>query len=215
MTQAIIDSVEGISLNVDAYMNEFSTLQTLTRGILHLANQVHAFERDRKPKEGTSHWVFGASKEELPEVELVTCHFHWFATTVCNYARLVGLLRVLASGIHCREDLTTKQDDVNASINDYVGAVTEIAALVQWRNRIAAHFAITAPRKKDNDIASLEYTITHPVTLHDGIYYVGEIGIHRSSSGKVYKGELPVWSLTEVFGSLIPRYWPHRIVPAD
>ncbi len=57
--------------------------------------------------------------------DLVACYFHWYAVTVCNYAKLVGWLANDGDSIKARE---------------YMERV--LPQVYLWRHKVAAHFAI-------------------------------------------------------------------------
>ena len=63
---------------------------------------------------------------------LLSCAFQWYAVSACNYAQLVGWLAT-----HNPE-----------AAKDYMKKV--MPRVSQFRNKVAAHFAITDPRR-DNE----------------------------------------------------------------
>ncbi len=100
----------------------------------------------------------------------------------------------------------SKFKQVKKAIDDYVIGIAELDRVRVWRNKVFAHFAITDPFKDDN-IATLDMSVIFPVSF-EGRYVVGGMTMLRSNSGGSYKSELPRWSLTEVFESLEPHFWP-------
>ena len=54
---------------------------------------------------------------------------------------------------------------------------------------------------------TLDMTVMYPVTF-EGRYNVGAMTLSKGNSKERHVSDLPKWSLTEVFESLIPRYWP-------
>ncbi len=153
---------------------------------------------------------FGATSDAQKEDNwLVGCFFHWFGVSVCNYARLVGFLRGLVRGQFTRADLRDSANfpDISKAIKQYVDSVPELAKVLVWRNKVAGHFAITDPRKDDN-IATLNMSVMHPVSLNNGLYYVGAYTYTQTGLSGTHTSALPEWSLSQVFESLIPRYWP-------
>ncbi len=142
--------------------------------------------------------------------------FHWFGVSVYNVARLAGFVRGLAKKEFTRADLqdASRFNAVRASVNAYVKSLPELAAVLVWRHKVGAHFAITAPQDGDN-IATLDMSVTFPVTFTNGRYYVGELVMMQKNHAGIFTSEIPTWSVTEVFEAIIPRYWPHvTIVPA-
>ncbi len=206
-----IDLLEGIEVNRQDYLNEIVTLRTLLMGLKQLSTMVKCKEVAFANGGGDKIKVmsFGAtSPKEQEFLDTVACFFHWFGISVCNYVRLVGFIRGLARGDFVRADLkdSTKFKQVKSSIDAYVVSVGEIEAVRVWRNKVFAHFAITDPYKDDN-IATLDMSIIFPITF-EGIYVVGGMTMTRKDASGTYVSDLPRWSLTEVFESLIPRYWP-------
>ena len=80
--------------------------------------------------------------------------------------------------------------------------------------KVAGHFAITAPIEKDN-IATLDMSVMHPLSLENGIYHVGGMTLFKKNSTGEHTSDIPTWSLTKVFDSLGPRYWPNssKVLP--
>lgn len=206
----VIDQIANVTADTEVFANELNSLSTLKTGLIHLANFVLASELRRKRDDGVEVFSFGWSDPaERSEMETVTCAFHWFATTIYNYARLIGYIQVMSAGQFARLDLTdrTKQKDLTDAISLYVDSIPELASVVEWRHKVAGHFAITAPRKDDKR-ATLDLSITHPVTFMDGRFFVGQMALYRSGPGDGHASELPTWSLSDVFEKLVPRYWP-------
>jgi hypothetical protein len=59
----------------------------------------------------------------------------------------------------------------------------------------------------------LDISVMFPVTFTNGQYRVGELALTRRNSAGTNTSAIPCWSITQVFESLIPRYWPHISVP--
>lgn len=207
----LIDGVEHIEVSRDDFFNEIRTLHTLFIGLRNLTGMLKRREVEFERAGGDKIKVFkfgGHSDEEVEFLDFVACIFHWFGVSVCNFARLVGLIRGLHLGHFTRIDLvdTTKFDVIKKSINEYVGSITELERVLVWRNKVFAHFAITDPRKHDN-LTTLDMSVVHPVTF-TGKYVVGGLVMTRSGPRGSESSSLPEWSLTEVFEALGPRYWP-------
>lgn len=217
--QVIIDHTEDIVLDTEVFGNEFATLNTLRHGLFFLAARVHDAEKQFEDKTSSAmHFIaFGARTEaELQTQQLVTCLFHWFAVTVCNYARLIGFIRAITTGGFTRRDLheTNRKKLVSAAVRAYVDNVPELVQVIKWRNKIAGHFAITDPFPDDN-IATLDMSVIHPLSVVDGLYRVGEFTLFKKNSDGEHTSQLPAWSLSEAFDDLIPRYWPQLLSKPD
>jgi hypothetical protein len=156
-------------------------------------------------------YVYGLDIDETKgNLDLTACFFHWFGVSVCNFARLVGFIRGLNATNFMRADVgdPTKSESVRSSVDSYVASVPELSEVLQWRNKVGAHFAITAPKKSDN-VSTLDMSVMFPVTFSNDRYRVGEWTLRRSNASGTHASAIPSWSVTEVFERLIPRYWPH------
>ncbi len=100
-----IDYTGGISISQTDGVNELTTLDILSQGLSALAIQVVLLE---KPVQNYEQSIqkkirfFGFNFDKTPQdMELVLpCFFHWYGTSVCNYARLVGFLSGIALGVY-------------------------------------------------------------------------------------------------------------------
>jgi hypothetical protein len=101
-----VDYIDGIEFDPEYFNNEAFTLQCLSRGLAAIDQSIRQMEnviREQEAKNRVKTYFFGFDFLEQygidPSVEyLIPCYFHWFATTVCNYARLIGLFKVVHSG---------------------------------------------------------------------------------------------------------------------
>lgn len=211
----IIDHIQEINLPGDQGGNELTTLACLQAGLGALATQVTLLEKPIQEEERTTKrqvWFFGNNPALPPgAVMLLPCFFHWFGISVCNYVRLVGFLRGLAQGAYDRTALEepAKFKLIEEQCNDYVSSVAELAPVKLWRDKIAAHFAITAPHKTSDNVALLDFSVMYPVGYDSGRFRVNVLVHFRSdASGLTHEAKLPPWSVTEVFEQLSERYWP-------
>jgi len=142
------------------------------------------------------------------KLDLIACFFHWFGVSICNYARLVGFIRGLSVGEFTRGDFNdrAKFQNIQSSVDAYLRDLSELSDVLVWRNKVGAHFAITAPRKSDN-VSTLDMSVMFPVTFSDGRYRVGELTLTRKNAVGTQTSAIPCWSVTEVFDRLVPRYW--------
>jgi len=77
---------------------------------------------------------------------------------------------------------------------------------------VFGHFAITDPRQEDN-IATLDMSVIFPVTFENGFYVVGGLTLMKGNTSGSHTSQLPHWSLTNVFETLTPRFWPDFVIP--
>jgi hypothetical protein len=211
----IIDHIQAIHLPDGQGRNELTTLACLRAGLELLANRIAHLEKPFQEEERvTNSQIMSVGNDpSLPPgaVALLPCFFHWFGVSVCNYVRLVGFLRGLAQGAY---DRTALEDPAKFKLiveqcDDYVTSVSEIAPVKLWRDKIAAHFAITAPRKASDNVALLDFSVMYPVGYDSGRFRVNVLSLSRSdASGSTHEASMPPWSVTEVFEHLSRRYWP-------
>ncbi|HZT09041.1 MAG TPA: hypothetical protein VFC51_18625 [Chloroflexota bacterium] len=119
---------------------------------------------------------------------LIVSACHWYAVSACNYVRLVGWLG------------TTENPKL---AGEYVKRVMPEVHL--WRNKVAAHFARTSPRKEDT-VADLISSVMLPISFDDDRYFVGSLTFATQGSS-AHQGMR--WSLTETHEALRERYWPN------
>ena len=219
MPHVTLDAVAGIVVASGEYGNECRTLQMLSAGLVGIADDLKrreaAFAQRTAGK--MEFQVYGLDMDGTKrDLDLIACFFHWFGVSVCNYARLVGFIRGLSTGEFARGDLGDpgKFRDIKSAVDAYVNEVSELSDVLVWRNKIGAHFAITAPRKDDN-ISTLDMSVMFPVSFGNGRYRVGDLTLIRKTSAGTYKSAIPRWAVTEVFESLLPRYWPHVTVSSQ
>jgi hypothetical protein len=139
---------------------------------------------------------------------LLPCFFHWFGNSICNYARLVGLIVAKEQGEITEEDLQfePEREKIRIACNNYIKSIPELEEVLKWRNKVSAHFALTDPRKEDN-IATLEASIIYPVGFENGRYRTATMTFSRGDNEVNYDSEIPKWSLTEIFEILENRFW--------
>lgn len=132
--------------------------------------------------------IVGGILENKP-MEVLSCAFQWYAVSVCSYARLVGWL---ATGD-------------SKSARDYIQKV--MPRVYNYRNKIAAHFALTDPRN-DNE-ADLEASIMTQVIYYGGRLCAGSLTpILGPGENEISVSRELSWSLTMAHQRLTPRYWP-------
>lgn len=213
MEMITFDYIDKISLDSNQCFNESRTLHILFVGLLQIADSLKQREAawDQQNAGGAKFQIYGLDMDGTKSrLDLIACYFHWFGVSICNYTRLIGFIRGLSVGDFSRSDLkdATRFKSISKSIDHYVQNVPELASVLAWRNKVGAHFAITDPRKEDN-VATLDMSVMFPVTFTNGLYRVGELTLTKKTSTGTHTSNLPCWSLTEVFESLILRYWPH------
>lgn len=213
MSSITLDTVAGVTIDDGEHFNECRTLQMLSAGLMRIADDLRRRESAWEQATGrhVQIHVYGLDIDGTKgNLDLIACMFHWFGVSLVNFARLVGFIKALTNNEFARSDLSdpAKFKCITSTVDAYVKAVPELDAVLKWRNKVGAHFAITAPYRDDN-VATLDMSVMFPVSFTNGRYRVGEMALTRSSSsGGSHTSAIPCWSVTEVFASLLPRYWP-------
>ena len=98
--RTILDHVENISVMGDVFSppaNEYWALVCLRDGLEFLCRQVEQCEKvvhDRVNPDGKLRVLFEGNAPKLKGVPqgLLTCAFHWYAISACQYVRTVGAI---------------------------------------------------------------------------------------------------------------------------
>ena len=199
--ETVLDYKEGIKVFGNPFTepaNEYWALVCLWHGMDYIYHHVASCEavvRERVNPGGNNRvhllgngpWLNG-----MP-IPLLTCSFHWYAVSACNYARTIGAI-------------AHRQDNAFPKPPHYVAKV--IPDVLAFRDKVAAHFAWATGNKKDNDAERLA-SVLPPLTFNGDALQVGGLCISvrrgmRVSDSKAIKP----WSLTKVHENLRERYWP-------
>ena len=198
----IIDYEDNLRLSdkdVEWYQNQLVSLECLATGLDFLGRQVQKVEAilvDELEKAGE----LGKNKRvgfhiNIPGLnratrDLVTCAFHWYSVTACNYVRLVGWL-------------ATRGDSKKAIA--YVERV--IPCVKTWRDKVGAHFALVSPNEKDTP-ADLAGSVIPHLSFEDNTFYVGSLTLNIASEDRGSSSSARMrWSLTQTHKRLTSRYW--------
>ncbi len=137
---------------------------------------------------------------DMPQIPmaLLTCGFHWYAVSACQYVRTVGAIAY-------------RQDTSRPKPRAYVEAV--IPEVLAFRDKVAAHFAGMTQNKNDNDAERLA-SIIPPLTIENDAWHVAGITVAMTNGNGVSASEvLKPWSLSRVHERLRARYWPGQAGP--
>ena len=172
--------------------------------ITHLAQQVRAKEQELIETE--DYPSGGVTFPHFSHYEPLTyAMFNWFAISLTSYLRLVAMIDLINRERWGLRDLLRNSKVVEEVCGDYVANVAP--AVLQWRNKVAAHPAVTAPRvtgKQSDRLATLIQSFTCPVRMDLGYLEVG--GVVYAVDGE--KADLQPWSVTATYEKLAPRFWP-------
>lgn len=199
----ILDHIEGIAVPADVFAqpaNEYSALLSLRDGLEFLARQAskcdEAARQQLDPGGNLEIFSYGnnPSLRGIP-FGLLTCAFHWYAVTACQYVRLVG---AIAYQMDANRPLPPK----------YVGMV--IPEVLAFRDKVAAHFAWTSRHGQDTD-AERALSVMPQITFQNYSFFVGAWTLHLRAKGKESNSSsIQPWSIAEIHARLRKRYWPER-----
>lgn len=186
-----IDKLEFISENEDYLFDAQMSLARLSQGLFWLYNSVAEAEqhvRNEALKDNTLICVVNGIIKEIP-TEWLSCAFQWYAVSLHNYVSLVGWL--------------ISKD--TRFVKDYTRKVLPI--ITEYRNKVAAHFAITDPRG-DNEADLIASIMTNIIYAH-GYLRAGAMSeiVTDEKGNEVKVSNKTSWSLTKTHEKLIPRYW--------
>ncbi len=182
-------------------ISNMQALNYLPIGLHTLAAKVRNMEIDVINKNGGVPTILMVSG--FADNGILACCFNWFAVSIVNYLRLISLVDLMNKNNWKSNDIAHQENhkEVKDYCREYVREV--IPEIYRWRNKVAAHFAITDPFNNDN-LGTLESSIMNPVSYHCPYFESGLISLVTNNQ----KSELPVWSLSKTFEILIPRFWP-------
>ena len=196
----ILDHVDMLELSDEQcakHNNKLYTLRNLTLGLQHLYRQVDKVEQVLARQCQGKRRVAWGNVPGVPEETraLITCAFHWYAVSACNYVWLVGWL--------------ARQADSNRrKPQKYAHDV--IPAIVTYRHKIAAHLAALDP--EDDTPADIMSTEMFPLTWTEDRFQVGGWNVTIRKEGQTFQNKHDFqWSLTEMHAQLAKRYWPESI----
>ncbi|MEX1098002.1 MAG: hypothetical protein WED34_18310 [Planctomycetales bacterium] len=197
----VLDHFDGIVVPGDVFSkpaNEFWALVCLWSGMEYLYRQcVKCDETVRQRLNPDGKFMISGfgnlpGTEDVPKA-LLTCAFHWYAISACQYVRTVGAI-------------AHRHDSDRPRPREYVDSV--IPEVVAFRDKVAAHFAWTTENKKDNE-AERAASVLPPLAFVNDAYHVGANVLHVRRAGKSSDSKsISPWSLSRVHERLRQRYWP-------
>jgi len=201
-TVTILDHIDDITVPGNVFqepVNEYWALICLRHGMEFLYQQAHRCDQDVKQQvnpDGKLRFFAGGNFSAFNRVpkSLLTCGFHWYAISACQYVKTVGAI--------------ARKFDPNRPLpKDY--AETIIPEVIAFRDKVAAHFAWTTKNNHDNDAERLA-SILPPLTFNDDSFYVGDLTVTLRRGDKESSSQaIKPWSLSKVHEALRERYWPH------
>lgn len=194
----IIDHADGLVLPDEFaknHGNELRRLRDLSVGLGYLNQHVVRVEKSIRDQVGPKYRCssYGGLVPETV-LGLVSCSFHWYAVSICNYVRLTGWV---ANEAGVATQLST----------EYVQRV--IPAVVRYRDKVAAHFA-RAGRNANDTEAERELSTLFDLVFEGDCFYAASLAIVRRNAGQVSNASGLPWSLTKTHAEMTARYWPVR-----
>ncbi len=180
------------------FHGELQSLSYLTSGLFLLYHQTKKFEakvleRRAERKGAPILFTYGShppGMEDIPQ-DLVACFFHWYAVSICNFVWVVGWIGSRVGATYL-------------SVNEYaLGVIPEV---VNYRNKVAAHFAKVKPKRGESKL-DRDASVIFPIGFSDA-FEAGSWTLGRTVEGAREESTIKPWKLTEVHEDLIPRYWP-------
>jgi|SRR5216117_377513 len=190
----------------DAYHNELQTLGYLSNGLNFLYMNTYKFEKQfslwLQARDGGKRKTLFADFVAVPGIpqDLISCFFHWYAVSCCNYTWLIGWI-----GKDCGM--------LSIEPESYAREVTP--DILTWRHKVAAHFARIKLSKKDS-LATRDASVLYPVGFSEGRFQASPWELEYTRNGEVQNSsQIPSWKLTEIHEGLAKRYWPGAIEKAQ
>lgn len=194
----ILDHIDNITVPGSVFknpVNEYWALICLWEGMSFLYHQAKRCDEALRSRVNPDDTIKYMSMGNLPEFHdipkaLLTCAFHWYAISACQYVRTVGMIAYKEIG----------------DVNDYIRKV--IPEVLSFRDKVAAHFAWTKSDSRDNK-AERMISIMPQITFQDDSFFVGSWKLTSKSSGEATNSEaIKPWSVTKTHEYLCNRYWP-------
>lgn len=129
-----------------------------------------------------------------------TSNFDIFSIYLHQYTSLLGIQEYLEGGKSYQYIVDNPQSIKDICKNKRDENIPKAVTL--WRNKVAAHYAISDPRSDDN-VATLMQSINIEPTYHTPYYEVGGVAITINNE----TSQLKKWSLTQVFDDLKKDHW--------
>ena len=203
--QITLDWLLGIQIDpVRPPFKNFQVLNQTLAGLKLLADYVRDLELNVIAQDPYAKGTFRAFSKDFPPT--LGSVFNWYSISLMNYLRLIALVDLMQRENWDENDIANpaKQSDIKDVCTNF--AANAAPAVHRWRNKVAAHFAATDPKKNDDSLATLKLTVMDPVTYNYPYFYVGSFQLHSQGTDS----DLPKWSLTKNFEDLAPQFWPDQ-----
>ena len=185
-----IDKLELPDSEIEKHFDARMALARLGEGLFWIHQEVAKIEmdlRNKASKENIQLALAGGILENKP-FGLLSCAFQWYAVSACNYAQLVGWLAT-------RDSVASK---------NYVKKV--MPRLRNYRNKVAAHFAITDPFR-DNEADLAASVMTNIIFTHGRLCAAALTPVINNDGDEIKVSRDISWSLTIAHERLARRFW--------
>ena len=199
----ILDHIDNIVVPGEVFwepINEYWALICLRDGLEFLYHQAarcdELVKKQINPQDKLRFEGLGNLPEfnQIPKM-LLTCAFHWYAISACQYVRTVGAI-------------AHRQDNTKLIPLEYVRKV--IPEVLAFRDKVAAHFSWATQHSQDNDAERLA-SILPPLTFINDSFHVGAFTIALRGSGRTSTSKsIQPWSICKIHQQLRQRYWPEH-----
>lgn len=193
----VLDRLDGLTISADqrdAHANALGAAGRQLAGLQHLYATVRAEEVARRQGDRIEmRWP--AEPVGAVPVDML---FAWYSVTACSMVSLLGRIAGECGHPNCGEE-------GQAYCSRVCGPV------LVYRNKVAAHFAWTAPRKgKDNEV-DREMSVMPPITRYDDRLRAGVMAIQRTRGGVAESPSHDYrWTLTEFHEQAITARYGKR-----
>lgn len=197
----VLDHIDNITVPGNVFeqpANEYWALICLRQGMEFLYRQACQYDQvmwQQVNPHGNLKYIGMGNLPEMRSVPtpLLTCAFHWYAISACQYARTVGAIAY-------------RQDATRPLPPHYV--VSIMPDVLAFRDKVAAHFAWSTQHSKDNDAERLA-SILPPLTFVGDSFHVSGFSVALRRAGKESSSQsIAPWSICKVHERLRARYWP-------
>jgi hypothetical protein len=192
----ILDYIDNLSLSETEEENHYDALMALARlgeGLFWINKQIAQYEneiRKEAEKDDIQLAMVGGVLENKP-LGIMSCAFQWYAISACNYAQLIGWL-------------ITKNTEASKT---YIRKV--MPRLLNFRNKVAAHMAITNPYPDDNEADLAASVKTQIIYVKGRLFGAAFTPIIIKQNELIKINKDISWSLTLAHERLKLRYWPN------
>lgn len=198
----VLDHIDNIKVPGRVFAepaNEYWALTCLHQGLAFLYRQAAQYDRlvtnKLNPDGKGKLWTVIGTPPALDDIPkgLLTCAFHWYAISACQYVRTVGAIAY-------------RQDNTCPLPEEYAEKV--LPEVVGFRDKVAAHFAGMTRNSRDNEAERLA-SIMPQLGFSDDSLCVSAYTIRISKGGQVCDStSIKQWSIPKVHEQLQQRYWP-------